>query len=296
MTQNDQESNHFQAWFLLIALSLIWGSSFILIKKSLVGLSAPMVGALRVIFASLFLLPFFIKNLRGISRYELKYLFFVGLTGSFIPAVLFALAQTKINSSVAGLLNSLTPTMVLIVGVLFYKQTIQKNSVVGLILGLVGSFILIAGFSLRQFATINFHSLFVVLATLMYGINLNIIKYKLVSVKSTRITIVSICMVMPLALGYLLLFTPFTSLKFNDDVLWAIFAVAALGIIGTGLALFLFNKMVKISSTIFSSSVTYLIPIVALFWGIIDQEAIQLHHIIGLITILAGIILINKRP
>ncbi len=168
MSENPESRNDdLLAWILLVTLSIVWGSSFILIKKSLLGFTAPMVGALRVIFASLFLLPFIFKNLKGLKKEEIKYLFFVGLTGSFVPAILFALAQTMINSSVAGLLNSLTPTMVLIVGALFFRQKVEKNSFVGVALGLVGSFILIAGFSFDQLTSINFYSFFVILATLM---------------------------------------------------------------------------------------------------------------------------------
>ncbi len=296
MSENPESRNDdLLAWILLVTLSIVWGSSFILIKKSLLGFTAPMVGALRVIFASLFLLPFIFKNLKGLKKEEIKYLFFVGLTGSFVPAILFALAQTMINSSVAGLLNSLTPTMVLIVGALFFRQKVEKNSFVGVALGLVGSFILIAGFSFDQLSSINFYSFFVILATLMYGINLNLIKHKLLRVKSTQITVISICMVMPLALVFLLVFTPFTGLHWEGEIWWSLLSVAVLGMAGTGVALFLFNTMVKISSAVFSSSVTYLIPIFAIFWGIIDNETIKFQHIVGLTIIITGIILINRK-
>ncbi len=296
MSENPESRNDdLLAWILLVTLSIVWGSSFILIKKSLLGFTAPMVGALRVIFASLFLLPFIFKNLKGLKKEEIKYLFFVGLTGSFVPAILFALAQTRINSSVAGLLNSLTPTMVLVVGALFFRQKVERNSFFGVALGLVGSFILIAGFSFDQLTSINFYSFFVILATLMYGINLNLIKHKLLRVKSTQITVISICMVMPLALVFLLVFTPFTGLHWEGEIWWSLLSVAVLGMAGTGVALFLFNTMVKISSAVFSSSVTYLIPIFAIFWGIIDNETIKFQHIVGLTIIITGIILINRK-
>ncbi len=297
MSENDKSSgSQLLSWGLLIILSLIWGSSFILIKKSLVAFPAPMVGALRVIFAALFLLPFAYKNLKAVEKAEIKYLFVVGLTGSFIPAILFALAQTQISSSIAGVLNSLTPISVLVIGFVFFSQKIYKSSVWGVLLGLLGSFILIVGFSIDSLADINFYAFFVILATIMYGINLNIIKYKLINVKPTHITSISVSMVFPIAAVYLLFFTPALSMNYNKDFLFPLLAVAVLGIVGTGLALFLFNRLVKVSSAIFTSSVTYLIPVVAIAWGIVDGESMLYNHVIGMILILGGIILINKKP
>lgn len=284
------------SWILLIVLSLIWGSSFILIKKSLIGFPASVVGGLRVVFAALFLLPWAFKNLRELSKDELKYLFVVGMSGSLIPAILFAYAETQLDSSIAGVLNSLTPMFVLIIGAVFFSQGFGVYSVSGVLLGLVGSVFLIFGFSIESLSDINFYAFFVILATVLYGLNLNIIKYKLLRVKPVQITSVSVTMVLPLATAYLVFFTPVLHIQHFSDKIYSFGAIATLGVMGTGVALLLFNKLVKVSSTLFTSSVTYLIPIVAILWGILDGESLLFNHYIGLIFILSGILMINRPP
>tara|TARA_R110000796_G_scaffold96719_1_gene202629 strand:+ start:10732 stop:11625 length:894 start_codon:yes stop_codon:yes gene_type:complete len=284
------------AWTLLILLALIWGSSFILIKRGLAVFNAGEVGALRILAACMFLIPISIPKVRKLSFKHLKLLFIIGLVGSFIPAFLFAIGQTQLPSGVTGVLNALTPIFVLIMGVLFFKQEITKRKTFGLIIAFVGTAILLAAGSDGGLRGINFYALFIVLATICYGINLNVIKYYLADLKPLVITSVSLLFMGPLAGIYLLTFTDFSvTLATKEGALEAFGYVSLLGVMGTAIALILFNKLVQITNPLFTSTVTYLIPIVALIWGFWDNEALGLGQVIGMLAIFAGVYVTNKK-
>ena len=284
------------SWILLIILSLIWGSSFILIKKGLQVFSAMEVGALRIAAASVFLAPIAIGRFYRIKRQHLLLLLEVGFVGSLGPAFFFAIAQTQIPSSLTGVLNALTPMFVALVGVLFFKQHFQKNKILGLAIGFLGTVILILSGSAGQFSHINYYALFVVLATICYGFNLNIIKTYLADLKSLTITSVSLLFVAPASLILLFFFTDFTTKMQTVEGAWLAFGyIATLGVVGTAIALILFNHLVKITTPVFTSSVTYLIPIVAVIWGLLDDESLYTAHYAGMAAILLGVYLINRR-
>ena len=284
------------AWTLLILLALIWGSSFILIKRGLAVFNAGEVGALRILAACMFLIPISIPKVRKLSFKHLKLLFIIGLVGSFIPAFLFAIGQTQLPSGVTGVLNALTPIFVLIMGVLFFKQEITKRKTFGLIIAFVGTAILLAAGSDGGLRGINFYALFIVLATICYGINLNVIKYYLADLKPLVITSVSLLFMGPLAGIYLLTLTDFSvTLATKEGALEAFGYVSLLGVMGTAIALILFNKLVQITNPLFTSTVTYLIPIVALIWGFWDNEALGLGQVIGMLAIFAGVYVTNKK-
>ncbi len=284
------------SWILLIILSLIWGSSFILIKKGLQVFSAVEVGALRIAAASVFLAPIAIGRFYRIKRQHLLLLLEVGFVGSLGPAFFFAIAQTQIPSSLTGVLNALTPMFVALVGVLFFKQHFQKNKILGLAIGFLGTVILILSGSAGQFSHINYYALFVVLATICYGFNLNIIKTYLADLKSLTITSVSLLFVAPASLILLFFFTDFTTKMQTVEGAWLAFGyIATLGVVGTAIALILFNHLVKITTPVFTSSVTYLIPIVAVIWGLLDNESLYTAHYAGMAAILLGVYLINRR-
>lgn len=284
------------AWTLLILLALIWGSSFILIKRGLAVFNAGEVGALRILAACMFLIPISIPKVRKLSFKHLKLLFIIGLVGSFIPAFLFAIGQTQLPSGVTGVLNALTPIFVLIMGVLFFKQEITRRKTFGLIIAFVGTAILLAAGSDGGLRGINFYALFIVLATICYGINLNVIKYYLADLKPLVITSVSLLFMGPLAGIYLLTFTDFSvTLATKEGALEAFGYVSLLGVMGTAIALILFNKLVQITNPLFTSTVTYLIPIVALIWGFWDNEALGLGQVIGMLAIFAGVYVTNKK-
>lgn len=283
------------AWTLLLVLAMIWGSSFILIKRGLDVFSAGEVGALRIISAALFLFPVAVANLKHLNRRHWILLFTIGLVGSFMPAFLFAKAQTNLPSSVAGIINALTPLFTMVIGALFFTQKITTKTVVGLIVGLCGTVALILAGSGESLSELNFYGLYVVLATILYGVNLNLIKFKLSDLTARTITSMSLMIVNPLALIYLISFTDFTQKMQAADGVWMAFgAIMILGVLGTAIALLLFNQLVKITSPIFTSSVTYIIPVVAVIWGIIDGEQLYLGHYIGLALIIVGVYLSNR--
>jgi drug/metabolite transporter (DMT)-like permease len=281
------------AWLLLFALSIIWGSSFILIKKGLLNFDAGQVASLRILSASLFLLPFAVFRFSKIQRKHVWPLISVGFAGSLIPAFFFAIAQTKIDSSTAGALNALTPIWVIMLGVLFFYQKVRMMTLGGMLVGFAGTVMLVlAG---NTSSGLNYYALLVVGATLCYGFNLNLIKYKLADLDAVTITSISITIVGPLAAGYLFLFTNFTAnISFSTPVLLSFGAIALLGIMGTAIALIIFNKLVLLTSPVFTSSVTYLIPIVAIIWGVIDNEVITLFQYAGMGFIVGGVYLANK--
>lgn len=283
-----------RAWILLLILAVIWGSSFILIKRGLVGLSPQMVGALRIVAASLFLLPFAIHRLNRVSKEHWKFLASIGFLGSLIPAFLFAIAQTKLDSAVTGVLNAMTPIFTVIVGLIVYKQRQKANIFIGIGIGFLGAMLLsLAG--AKGSLTFNAYVFFVVLATLCYGLNLNIIKYHLGNLQALTVTSISLLITGPVALIYLAFFTDFFPQVANSpEVQIAAGYVILLGIMGTAIALILFNQLVQITEPVFASSVTYLIPIVAVIWGLLDKEVLQSMQFVGMITIVVGVYITNR--
>ena len=283
------------SWSLLVILSIIWGTSFILIKRGLVVLTPWEVGSLRIVSASLFLLPFALKNLRKVSRRDRGLLAIVGMASIFMPSFLFAIAQTKLNSSLTGVFNALTPLWVLLIGVVFFHHIMNWRHAMGVLMGFIGSVLLIFSGSDGDFTQINFYALYVIAATILYGINLNLIKHYLGHLKATAITSVSVLIVSPVALGYLLFFTGYVDKMSVVQGFWeASFYILLLGVMSTGIALILFNKLVQITTPIFTSSVTYLIPVVAIGWGVWDGEALFLTHYAGIAIILGGVYLVNR--
>ena len=289
-------NNNARAVVLLIILALIWGTSFILMKRGLEVFSAGEVGSLRVAAAALFLLPIALFKLKGLTVGQYLKLLASGLMGIFFPAFLFALAQTELESSVTGIMNSLTPILTMLVGVFLFGQAFKRQSIVGIILGLIGTVILILANSGGEIGGINGFALFVILACVFYAVNVNYIKYRITDVNALTITSVSLMLIGPLALIILFGFTDFTSKLRNHDGAWtALSFVLLLGFMSTSLATILFNKLVKISSPLFTSSVTYLIPIVAVLWGLFDNEQLYAGHFIGMAAIIGGVYLANRK-
>ena len=281
------------SYLLLAILALFWGSSFILMKEGLKAYDYWQVAAFRISVAGLTLLPFLRwKNLK-IKRSDYKVLFISGLLGNFIPAFLFTAAQTKLSSSLSGALNSLTPLFVLIVGLLFMGVAFNRYKLWGVIIGLFGAMMLIfsKGFSIDG-NNLEYSGL-IVIAAICYGTNVNIIKYKLGHYHPMVVAAIPLAMVSVISFIILL----FVGLPFDIEHAQSVKSTAAislLAIVGTAFSLFLFNKLIQQTNAVFASSVTYLIPIVALLWGLIDGEQIQLLQVIGLITVLFAIRIVNK--
>jgi len=284
-------------WFqftILIILAFVWGSSFILIKVGLKSFSSDQVAAIRMLLASLILTPIAIQNIKHLRRKDLVSLLTAGFIGSFIPAFLFTKAQTNIDSALAGILNSLTPAFTLIVGVIFFRAKFKILQILGLFLGLVGAMGLIMAGHSMSFGKVNLYALLIVLATTCYALNINVVKTYLTHLTGVQITSFSFMFLSPVALIYLLT-TDFDPVFTNPQ--WPIHftAIVILGIIGTAAAMLLMNSLIRKVSTIFASSVTYIIPVFAVMWGFIDGEIITIHHIGNMLIILFGVFLINRK-
>lgn len=284
------------SFFLLGILALIWGTSFILIKQGLKVFAPDEVGSLRVASASLFLLPMAIVQLRELKPGDYWKLFTSGMLGIFIPAFLFATAQTRMDSSLAGILNTLTPLFTMIIGAIVFKQKFGGYAIAGITLGLAGTVMLSLSRSGGSVIGFNAFALLIVLACLLYGSNLNFIKFNIPDLRALTITSVSLMLVGPLAFIYLFGFTDFTQKMATQEGAWNAFGfITLLGLMSTALATILFNRLVKISTPIFTSSVTYLLPVVSVMWGVLDGEKLQAGHFIGMVAIIGGVYLANRK-
>ncbi len=284
------------AWLLLILLSLIWGSSFILIKKSLLAYTGVQVGLARVSISFLAFLPLILYHLRNIDWKKWKWYFIVGLTGNGLPAILYAVAETQIDSAIAGVLNSLTPIFTLIIAWIIFKQQSFIHQVIGIILGFLGtSWLLVIGEQGLSMANIPYGSL-IILATFCYGISANVVQHKLGSLSPSLIGALSFLFIGPPALIYLVAGTDFISqITAHEQGWFSLAMVSILAIIGTVISSIMFYRLVKITNAVFASLVSFLIPIVALIWGILDGEVLVWMHIFGIIAILIGIYLVKRK-
>ncbi len=280
-------------WVILLLLSLIWGTSFILMKRGLESYSNSQVAAFRIFFSFVFMLPITLRNIKAINRDNILSLLIIGFIGFAIPAFLFTKAQTRIESSLAGMLNSLTPLFTLIVGILFYRSHARWVNIAGLFMGLIGAVGLMWNGDMNVFKGINVFALFIVAATICYGINVNEIKFKLVNLSSLEITSLSFLFTGPIA-GIFLLFTDFTPVRETPDYLLNLAYIAILALFSSVIAVLVFNHLIKYTTTLFATSVTYIIPLFAIMWGIIDGESIRLIQVIWISIILLGVYLVNK--
>ena len=282
-------------WFYLIALSLIWGSSFILIKKALVGLEASQLGSLRIIFSSIFIFLIAWKNIFTIKKIEWKWITISAFLGSFFPAFLFAFAEKEIDSSVASIINSIVPLNTLILGMIIFKIESTKRQIIGVLVGFFGTYLLISsGLKLNPDQNYNYAGL-VILCSFLYALNVNIIKKYLQHLSALTITVGHFtAIILPAVLVFLFSDFEFSSLE-KDEVKTSIFYVFILALFGTALAKIIFNKLIKISSPVFASSVTYAMLIVSIFWGIVDGEKFSIYQLLATLIIVFGVILTNKK-
>jgi len=281
-------------WSLLFALALIWGSSFILIKKGLVGLSPYQLGALRIIFTSLFLLLIGFKSLTEIKQYQWKYIAITALFGTFLPAFLFAIAETKVSSSICSILNSLTPLNTLLIGIVAFGMAFKRSQFIGVVIGLIGTTILIFS-GVNQGSSENYtFAVLVIIASVCYALNVNLIKKYLSDVKPLSITTGNFTVILIPAL-IVLFSTNFLEIVSLPATQHSMLFILILGIVGTGIANILFFKLIQMSSPVFASSVTYLIPIVAFFWGLLDHEMLTPFQFVGAFIILVGVYLANRK-
>lgn len=281
-------------WLIFLSLCLIWGSSFILMKGGMNTLSPYQVASIRLISSGVVLLPFALKAFRVIPVHKRIPVILSGLLGSFFPAYLFCIAETKIDSALAGILNALTPLFVIITGVAFFQLRINMQQLLGMLIGFIGLCLLVAAgsnISLPYFG----YALLVLLATLFYGINVNVVGKYLHGVGSLEIASMAfVFLIIPCML--ILYFTGYFSLPLgNSAYIQSTLASSVLGIFGTAVASTLFYMLVKKAGALFASTVTYGIPFVAIGWGIWHGEQVNLQQVLCLGVILGGVYLVNKK-
>ena len=285
-----------EKWVLLVLLSVIWGSSFILIKKSLEHFNPYEVGALRVLIAGIILLPLAILNIRKFPKKNLKWLILAALTGNFIPMFLFPIAETEVSSSIAGIINSMMPIFVIIVGALLWKFQTTKRQVIGVIISFTGACILaFSGGEGGEFKLIPI--LLLLLATLFYAISTTTVKSKLSDVPAKILSafVFSFVLILPSVIA--LVFAGFfNNLQVNSGLWEGLGFVSLLSIFGTGLAMMLNYKLLSVSTPLFASTVTLLMPVVAIIWGLLDGEKLTLMQGFGGVIILAGLIFLRQMP
>lgn len=281
-------------WIILAitGLSLIWGSSFILVKKAL-GVYSPMqVGALRIFAATVFFFPFFLSRRKHIQKKHWLFLLLAGLTGNFLPAILFSIAGKHLPSAISGMLNAFTPLFTLIIGLTLFGQKFNSKQATGLIIGLVGCLgLLLFGKDLQL--DFNIHALWVILATFLYGINLHIVHSKLHDLHPLTST-AGVFMMIGIPAFVTLWGSDFFAVPINQESLWPLLAGITLGIGGSAIAMVIFNQLIKWTDAIVASSVTYIIPIVALGWGLLDGELIFPIQILFMFVLLTGVYMVNK--
>jgi drug/metabolite transporter (DMT)-like permease len=281
-------------WIYLTVLSLIWGSSFILIKKGLIGLTAFQLGSLRIIFAALFLLLIGFKSLLKIPQHQWKYIALTSIFGTFVPAYLFAIAETQIDSSITAILNSLTPLNTLILGALVFGISFRRSQIWGVVIGLLGSMLLVFNGAVNHPEQNYYYAILVLIASICYAVNVNLIKKYLSDLTPLSITTGNFLILLFPALA-ILFFSDFFDVIQVEKVQHSILFILILGVVGTGIANILFFKLIQMSSPVFATSVTYLIPVVAFFWGLLDHEMLTPVQCIGAFIILVGVYLSAKK-
>lgn len=293
--QRESAHKNILSWVLLASLGFTWGSSYILMKKGVQVFSAPEVAGFRIFSAAVFLLPWSLPRLKQLSWRHYRLLFLVGLVESLLPAFLFAQAQTRLDSSLNGILSSVAPAFTLLVGSLWFRQPIVKNELRGVLLGLLGTGLLIVagkGFV----GTINYHVFLPLLACFCYGLNANLVKYYLQDLDATTITSVFLLLVGIVAGAGLFAQTSFLSkLQTAEGAYTAAGYVLILGALGSAVGQLLFVSLIKRTSPVFANMVAFIIPLVALGWGLLDGEVLVWAQYLGIGIILAGVHLLNKQ-
>jgi drug/metabolite transporter (DMT)-like permease len=281
-------------WIILILLTLIWGSSFIQIKKALLVFSPYQMASLRVTTAFLFFATFGWLYFKKIPQNRLIHLFVVGILGVVAPGFLFPLAQQGVSSSLTGVLNGLTPMFTWLIGLVFFGQKTTPYQIIGLFLGLLGaaSLTLIGSDGKLGF---NFYAIFALLAAVGNGIYLNLIKKYLSHLPSVQVTAVSILLAAPVVVVFLGGMEIPETYAAKSGSFWALLSILFLGVVATALSSIIFNYLLQIASPIFASTVTYLIPIVAVMWGLLDGETINFTQSLGIVAIIAGVYVLNKK-
>ncbi len=292
MEESQISAKHF---VILGVLSLVWGSSFILIKKALIAFEPFDLACMRLGVSAIAFIPVILYNRKKIPWHRWKLFLAIGLTGSGIPAFMYFLAQTNINSMVSGLLNSLTPIWTLIIGIIIFKNRMDKYKTIGVSIGFLGAAMLMI-FGESEGSNGNlWYGLFIVVGTLCYGMSGNLVKHYLQDVKSIYISAVSFFLVGIPAIIILIIKGSIFEINYGEQELYSFGALLLLSLVGTVLATIIFYKLIQETNAVFGSSVAYIMPLVAIFWGFLDGEGLGLVVFISMALILSGVYLIKKQ-
>lgn len=284
-----------EKWLLMIVLSVIWGSSFILIKKSLEQYNPYEVGGLRVLIAGLVMLPVALVHLKKFPKKHILWLIFAALTGSFFPMFLFPLAETRVSSIIAGIINSMMPIFVIVVGALVWKFETTKRQILGILVSFAGVCLLTVGSGERSgFELIPI--LLLLLAVLLYAVSTTTIKKKLAEIPAFILSgyVFGLVLLLP-SLVAVALSGFFQDFDFSREKWTGLGYVSLLSVFGTGLAMVINYRLLSISTPLFASTVTLLMPLVALFWGLLDGESISFQQLAGGIVVVAGLIFLRTK-
>ena len=283
-------------WAYLLILSLIWGSSFILIKKALIGFTPLQLGSLRIIVSGLILFAAGFKSFRHLTKENFKWIAISGLLGTFFPAFLFAYAETEIDSAIASILNSIVPIITIVFGMLLFKIFSSRKQIIGVIIGFIGTVLLITNGASINPEQNYWYAFLVIIATFMYAMNINIIKRHLQNVPAVAIAVGNFAVIIIPAFIVLLFSGFFTSeVLQGPDFSMSIVYIVLLSLFGTAIAKVLFNKLVQISTPVFASSVTYIMPIISVTWGLMDGESFSVWQALATGIILIGVYLANSK-
>jgi len=282
-------------WLLFVVLSLIWGSSFILMKIGLQHLTAYDVASIRILSAGIVLLPFARTAWKQVPQNKVGTVIIAGLVGNFFPAFLYCIAEIKIDSSLAAILNALTPLCTIVIGVIFFQLRTTTTKIMGVLIGFFG-LVLLPFAQKEQINFTNFgYSTLVLIATLCYGLNGHIVNRYLRDTSSIQIAALSFSSFIPICI-LILAYSGFFKLDLlHDGIPFSVLAAVVLGIMGTAIATIWFYMLVKSAGAIFASLVTYGIPFTAIIWGFLYGESINLLEILCLALILAGVYLSSKQ-
>jgi drug/metabolite transporter (DMT)-like permease len=282
-------------WILFIALSFIWGSSFILMKEGMKSLGPVQVASIRIASAGLALLPLAPKVYPTVPRTKWPLMLLSGLLGTMVPAYLFCIAETRISSGLAGIMNALTPLFTLLIGTLFFGSRIHWMKWAGVVLGFLGMVLLIWNGRKGSDTSNIYFAGFALMATVMYGINVNLVTHYLQGFGSKQITTVALTLLSIPALLILAL-TGFFSTPGKNAQWWqSTGASVFLGLMGTAVATLLYYQLLKRAGGLFSTMVTYGIPFIALFWGMLAGESVNAIQLACLLVILAGVLIAQRK-
>jgi drug/metabolite transporter (DMT)-like permease len=287
-----QQSKGLLPWVLLLSLGLVWGSSFMLMKQGLQVFSPIQIACLRIFISSLVLLPLVIVRFRQIPWKRWWMFLIAGFLGNGIPAFMFPIAQTRLDSSLVGMLNSIMPLLTLLVGISFWGLKASPKVLLGLGVGLLGVVFLLFH-KMGNSQDISFAG-FVFIASTCYAFNTNFVKSYLSDLDSVMLTSVSF-LFLSLPSGAALYSTGILETMQKPNAWFALGLISILAILGTALAVVVFNYLVKVRNALFAASVTYIVPVFAIMWGLFFHETIVLTQFLGMALVLGGVYLVNKK-